>query len=129
MKEKGAKFDKVEIKYFYADYRGITAKEAISKEEDIIYVPKDGMITLNSAKQGVIGKKLIEKGVNLIYPNNSMLSTYVLSEQANPKTRWAWLFKAMPKTVNNFPIFFTEAEKVLLKGSPFLCMLIVHNDI
>ncbi len=120
MKSNGAKFDKIDIKYFYKDYRGIVAKEDIAKGENIIFVPLNGMITLRTAKSGVIGKKLAEKKVGLIYPNNSTLSTYVLSEIANPKSTWKLLFKALPRSVDNFPIFFTKAEKALLKGSPFL---------
>ena len=126
MKGKGAQFDKIGLKYFYADYRGIVAQENISKGEDIIYVPLAGMITLKMAKQGVVGKKLMDQSVSLIYPNNSFLSTYVLSELANPKTTWTWLFKALPKSVANFPIFFTNEERNLLTGSPFVCILTYH---
>ena len=123
MRDEKASFDKIDLKYFYADYRGVTAKETIAKDECVIYVPIKRMITLSMARKGEIGKKLMDQKVSLVYPNNSFLSTYVLSEKSNPKTEWTMLFDAMPKSVSNFPIFFTEEEKKLLAGSPFLRML------
>lgn len=120
MVEFGSKFNKMEIKEFSTDYRGVMAKEDIKKEETIVFVPKKGMLTLTMAKQGPIGKKIVSSGISLIYPNNSTLSTYVLTEQANPTTIWKLMFKALPKSVSNFPVFFTEKEKQLLTGSHFL---------
>eukprot|EP01022_Parablepharisma_sp_SALTPOND_P019559 TRINITY_DN3361_c0_g1_i1.p1 TRINITY_DN3361_c0_g1~~TRINITY_DN3361_c0_g1_i1.p1 ORF type:complete len:583 (-),score=90.94 TRINITY_DN3361_c0_g1_i1:4775-6523(-) len=120
MKAKGAKFDKIDLKYFYEDYRGVVAKEDVLKDEDIIFVPVSVMITLKMAKQSPVGKKLVDKKANLIYPNNSFLSTFVLYEAANPKSPWRLFFSTLPKSVSTFPIFLTEAEKALLAGSPFL---------
>lgn len=119
----GSKFTKIEMKIFYADYRGIIATQDIYKGEEIVFVPKDCMITLSMAKQAKIGKILVEKGVSLIYPNNSFLSTYVISEIKDPNTKWKLLFEALPKTVDNFPIFFKEQEKLILKGSDFLTQI------
>ncbi len=120
MKSLGAQFPKIELKYFRPHYRGIVATDTISKGDIIISVPKEGMITLRMAKQTMIGKKILDHGTSLIYPNNSLLSTYVLLEKANPKTSWAHLLEALPKSVSNFPIFFTKEEKALLTGSQFL---------
>ena len=78
------------------------------------------MITLRLAKDAPIGKKIVSKNANLIYPNNSTLATFVLWEKANPATQWSLIFKAMPQSVSNFPLFYTEEEKKLLTGSHFL---------
>jgi len=120
MKEQGTEMDKITIKYFSKDYRGIIAKKLIQKKEDVIFVPKCAIISLRTAKNGKIGQQLVEKKVSLAYPNNSFLSTYVLSEIANPASKWKVIFDAFPKNVSNFPIFFTETELNLLTGSPFL---------
>lgn len=120
IREQGAIFDKVSLKYFYVDYRGLVANAPIQKDGDILFVPENAMITLKMAKESPIGKKLKEYEANLIYPNNSTLSTYILNELADPRTPWLLFLKALPKSVASFPIFFTEEERKLLIGSQFL---------
>ena len=126
MKSLGAQFSKIELKYFRPDYRGVVATGVINKNDIIISVPKEGMITLRMAKQTIVGKKILDSGASLIYPNNSLLSTYVLLEKANPKTQWTLLIQAMPKSVANFPVFFTKEEKALLIGTQFLRIFLFH---
>jgi hypothetical protein len=116
----GSQFIKIELKYFYKDYRGIVATSNIGKGDVFVFVPKNGMITLSMAKQGRIGKKLVESGANLIYPNNSFLSTYVLTEINDPNSKWKLFIDALPKSVDNFPIFFSPKERQMLTGSGFL---------
>ena len=120
MNQNGSKLDKIALKYFAKDFRGIVAKEDIHRGEAVIFVPKSVMITLKTAKQGKIGAQVVAKNCSLTYPNNSFLSSYVLHEQAVPSSKWKILFDAFPKNVSNFPIFFTDSEKKLLTGSPFL---------
>jgi len=120
MKEKGAEFGKIELKYFYKDYRGVMATDDINENEVIISVPISIMITLEMAREASIGKQCLEKHANLIYPNNSLLSTFVLSEKANPGSPWSLFFKTLPQSVDNFPIFYNKAERNLLEGSNFL---------
>lgn len=116
----GAKFDKLLIKYFRKDYRGLIAKRAIQKDEIIIFVPKELLITVSLAKISPIGKIIIENEASFEYPNNTFLSMFVLIEKSNPNTKWKLLFEAFPKTVDNFPVFFKENEFKLLQGSPFI---------
>lgn len=119
MESLGSEFNKIELKYFYADYRGVVASEEIHKGDTLVYVPKGGMITLKMAREAKIGKILVDKKVSLIYPNNSVLSTFVITEMKNPHTKWKFFLESLPKSVSNFPIFFEEEEKNLLVGSPF----------
>jgi hypothetical protein len=125
MKEHGSKFDRIVLKHFGPDYRGIIAKENIERGEQIMYIPKSLLITLITARQSKIGTLIQAKNTTLIYPNNSLLSSYLLYEQANPSLPWKMLVSGFPKNVNNFPIFFTEAEKKLLAGSHFLSILLM----
>jgi hypothetical protein len=120
MKDNGATFSKITLKFFGPNYRGIVATSPLDKDEVVLSVPKEAIITLTMAKNTSIGKKITSSGTFLIYPNNSTLATYVLLERANPHTKWKYMIDAMPKSVSNFPIFFTEEEKSLLKGSQFL---------
>jgi hypothetical protein len=40
LKEGGSKYDKLKIRYYSADYRGVHAARDIKKGEIILYVPK-----------------------------------------------------------------------------------------
>jgi 16S rRNA C1402 (ribose-2'-O) methylase RsmI len=120
MRSLGSKFNKIALKTFATDYRGIVAINTIAKGEVIISVPKNAIITVRMGKETNIGKKVIESNTHLIYPNNSLLSVYVLLEKANPKTKWKYLIESLPKSVSNFPLFFNKKERALLTGSPFL---------
>jgi len=40
MKDGGSQFDKMKIRYYTADYRGVHAARDIKKGETILYVPK-----------------------------------------------------------------------------------------
>jgi hypothetical protein len=40
MREGGSKFDKIKIRYYTEDYRGVHAARDIKKNEIILYVPK-----------------------------------------------------------------------------------------
>jgi histone-lysine N-methyltransferase SETD3 len=116
----GAVLDKVALKYFYTDYRGLIANSHIGKEGEVLFIPEKAMITLKMARDSAIGVKLKSGDANLIYPNNSTLATFVLSEMVNPGSVWTLFLKALPKSVSSFPIFFTEEERKLLTGSLFL---------
>jgi hypothetical protein len=120
VKDKGAELDKVTLKYFTPSYRGLIANRDIKNGEEIITIPRSAIITLAMAKKGVVGAKIVEHKLDLIYPNNSTLATYVLTEMLNPKSDWVNLYQAFPKSVSNFPLFFTPAELKYFEGSHFI---------
>lgn len=55
MKEGGANFDNLKMRYYAPDYRGVHASRNIKKGETILYVPKDEIITLEMAQESPIG--------------------------------------------------------------------------
>jgi histone-lysine N-methyltransferase SETD3 len=69
-----------------------------------------------------VGKKMFEKGLRskLISPKHSFLSTFIMQERRKPDSLWQIYIDILPKCFSNFPIFFTDEEKILLKGSAFL---------
>lgn len=77
------------------------------------------MITLTKAKESIIGKKIKEAKLRLVYPNNSNLSHFVLEEQKNPNSKWNTYFKMLPQDLSSFPIFYTKSERKLLKNTVF----------
>ncbi len=63
LKEGGSEFDKLKIRYYTADYRGVHAARDIKKGETIFYIPKEQIITLEMAFASPVGKKMYEKGL------------------------------------------------------------------
>ena len=63
MKEGGANFDKLKLRYYGPDYRGVHAARDIKKGEQILYVPKKELITLEMAIDTPIGRKMFQKGL------------------------------------------------------------------
>jgi histone-lysine N-methyltransferase SETD3 len=118
----GSKFDKLKIRFYSPDYRGVHAARDIKKGEIILYVPKEQIITLEMAIGSPIGKKMFEKGLRqrLISPKHSFLATFIMQEKRKDKTIWEPYIDILPKAYNNFPIFYDEEEKKWLEGSPFL---------
>ena len=55
MKEEGADFTKLKLRYYAPDYRGVHAARDIKKGEIIVYVPLKEIITLEMAMACPIG--------------------------------------------------------------------------
>ena len=65
---------------------------------------------------------MYEKGLRqrLISPKHSFLGTYLLQEKKKEISKFAEYLDILPKSLRDFPIFFTKEEKEMLIGSPFL---------
>jgi histone-lysine N-methyltransferase SETD3 len=122
LKDGGSIYDKLKIRYYTADYRGVHAARDIKKGETILYIPKEQIITLEMAFASPVGKKMFDKNLRqrLISPKHSFLCTYIMQERRKPESEWNIYIDILPQSYSNFPIFFTDEEKELLKGSPFL---------
>lgn len=122
LKDGGSQYDKLKIRYYTADYRGVHAARDIKKGETILYVPKHQIISLEMAMASPIGKKMYEKGLRqrLISPKHSFLCTFIMQEKRKESSEWDTYIDILPKNLGNFPIFFTEEERKWLEGSPFL---------
>ena len=112
-------FPKLEIHFYSDEYRGVIAKSFIQKDEIIMTIPKECLISLETALNTDIGKeigKFMHKELNS--PKHCLLSAFLLENLKNEK--WKFYFDLLPKDFSNFPIFYTEKELEYLKGSPFL---------
>ena len=80
MKKDGAEFDKLKMRYYAPDYRGVHAARDVQKGETILYVPRKEIITLEMAMESPIGAKMKAKNhrSRLISPKHSFLATYVM---------------------------------------------------
>ena len=120
LKDKGAIFDKIDIVHYTSDHRGIITRNRISKGEIFMYVPIQAIITLEIAKQSVVVMKTIKLKGSLLSPKHSYLATFILQEMSKEDSEWKPYLNILPRSTDNFPIFFTKAEKELLKGTFFL---------
>ena len=120
-------FPKLEIHFYSDDYRGILAKNNISKNEIIMKIPKECIISLETALETDYGKKISDfMYTELNSPKHCLLSSFLLYEKKNPK--YAYYFNLLPHDYSNFPIFYTNRELEYLKGSPFLSQIIEKKE-
>ena len=116
-------FPKIEIQFYTDDYRGVVAKNKILKDEIIMAIPKQCLITLEVAFSTNYGKKISEFMYReLNSPKHCLLSSFILFEENNPI--YKYYFDLLPNDYSNFPIFYSKKELEYLKGSPFLNLII-----
>lgn len=122
MIEKGSDFSKLKLRYYAENYRGVHALNDIKNGDTVLFVPLPLIITLEMAFKSPIGKLMYEKGLRqrLISPKHSFLGTYLMQERRKEVTHFAQYLDILPKSLRDFPIFFTDEELAFLKGSPFL---------
>ena len=116
-------FTKLQIKFFSENHRGVFAKAKIYKEEAILRIPYEKLITLEYAKETPVGLDIINNGVFLQSPKHCFLAIVLLQEKINNDSKWKHYIDVLPKSYNNFPVFFNDNELEYLKGSPFLNLL------
>lgn len=123
--EGGSKFDKLKIRYYSPEYRGVHAARNIKKGEIILLVPLKQIITLEMAFESPVGRKMVQRNMRnrLLSPKHSFLSTYIMQERRKNVSEFDLYMDILPKDLSNFPIFFTPEEKAWLKGSPFLAQV------
>ena len=121
MKKDGAEFDKLKMRYYAPDYRGVHAARDVKKGETILYVPRKEIITLEMAMESPIGAKMKVKNhrSRLISPKHSFLATYIMQDRRKEKSYYDEYIDILPKAFDNFPIFYTMEERKWLEGSPF----------
>lgn len=83
MKKDGADFEKLKMRYYAPDYRGVHAAREIKKGETILYVPKKEIITLEMAMESPIGALMAAKNLRnrLLSPKHSFLSCFIMQEK------------------------------------------------
>jgi histone-lysine N-methyltransferase SETD3 len=114
-------FSKLEIEFYTDDHRGIVAKQDISKDEVILKVPKDMLISIELARTTTIGEQIATfMYIELNSPKHCLLTSYLLHEKALGKeSKWLNYLDILPKDYSSFPIFYSEEELSFLEGSPF----------
>lgn len=119
MTKDGAQFDKLKMRYYGPDYRGVHAARDIKKGETILYVPKKEIITLEMAMESPIGALMAARNMRnrLLSPKHSFLSCFIMQEKRKPTSYFKEFIDILPKNFTNFPIFYTVEERQWLEGS------------
>jgi len=118
-----AKFKDLELKYYTVDYRGVHAKNRMEKDQIILEVPLNLIMTSDKARESNIGQRIHSSGCQL-RSSHSWLACMLLEEKAKGDKSFYYPYIAtLPQHYRNMPTFFDEEEKKELKGSFTLKMI------
>jgi len=113
----GAKFPKFYLKFYSPEYRAIHALKRIEKDEDILYIPHDCIMTSDVAKASVMGRAIQASAVDL-RSKHSYLASYLLQErEKGARSKWHYYIVTLPRKFETIPLFFDDAQRAELKGS------------
>jgi len=118
LQENGCAFDPVEFRYYSEDFRGVHASKPICRVDTAFSIPKSLLVTVEMTKRSQIGEYLSK--AELLSPKHSHLAAFLLEEKHKRDSFWKSYISVLPEWYEEFPVYYTEQEKALLKGSPFL---------
>jgi len=117
LRQAGAKFPKLYLKYFGPEQRAIFTKGNIENGEQIMYIPHECILTSDVAKVSPIGQAILKSRIEL-RSKHSLLAAYLLSEKAKgSNSRWAAYIDILPSKFETVPIFFDLDLMAMLRGS------------
>jgi len=121
LSEGGASFPK--LNYFinrrntYTGCCTVRANARIERDEELFFIPFEFIMTSDIAKASDIGQKIINSNVEL-RSKHTYLASYLLQErEKGPSSKWNVYIQTLPKTFENIPFNFTDAQKAQLIGS------------
>ncbi|XP_014681916.1 PREDICTED: histone-lysine N-methyltransferase setd3-like [Priapulus caudatus] len=115
-KSKGIKADKVDTAKFGIGGFGLRASAEIQEEELFLSVPKDAMMTIETANKSSLGW-LIEIDPLLQNMPYVTLALHLLCEKFSSSSAWTSYINILPGTFT-VPLYFTLEEFQMLKGDP-----------
>ena len=119
MIEGGAEFNKLKIESYSESNRGVFSSDTIRAGETVLFIPMSQIMTLKKAEQSPVGQKLIEKEAQLrtedkfvqkLSRSHNFLAAFLLQEKTNKDSQFKDFLNLMPKSLNNFPVFFSDEE-------------------
>ncbi|KAL1510056.1 hypothetical protein ABEB36_004712 [Hypothenemus hampei] len=118
LKEHGAELNGCSVAHFEGYDLGIKAEQDIPQSSLVIVVPRELMISVETAQKGV-AEDLIEKVEILKSMPNVLLAIGLLIEKFTDNSFWKPYIDVLPKTYHTV-LYFTINELEELKGSPTL---------
>ncbi|ETO26066.1 SET domain containing protein [Reticulomyxa filosa] len=111
------KFPKLYLKFFSPEFRAINATDKIQKDEDVMYIPHDCIMTSEVAKASHLGQAITDSGIEL-KSKHSYLAGYLCEEREKGKaSHWYPYIDILPRNFETVPIFFGQDKLDMLKGS------------
>jgi len=117
MKENGAIFNKIQMRYYGVDYRGVHTMKDLTEGEVFLTVPENLIITAQKGKETPIGAKVAKANLDLSWDYLIYITIFLLTQFHDPNSSWKPYIEVYPKDVSSFPIYYTKEERELLKGS------------
>lgn len=116
----GAKFPKLMLQYYGEDSRGVCARETVSAQEMVLYVPHRYILTSEVARASSIGNALLSTGLE-VRSKHSYIAACLLEEREKTTNSFWWPYiSILPVKFANVPLFFPDDMLEWLKGSSVL---------
>ncbi|XP_068111092.1 actin-histidine N-methyltransferase [Hyperolius riggenbachi] len=107
-RDNGASSEGFELVEFPEEGFGLKATREIKAEELFLWVPRKLLMTVESAKNSVLGSLYSQDRI-LQAMGNITLAFHLLCERANPDSFWLPYIKTLPSTYDT-PLYFQEEE-------------------
>ncbi|XP_046774629.1 actin-histidine N-methyltransferase isoform X2 [Gallus gallus] len=113
--ENGASTEGFEIANFEEEGFGLKATREIKAEELFLWVPRKLLMTVESAKNSVLGSLYSQDRI-LQAMGNITLAFHLLCERANPNSFWLPYIQTLPSEYDT-PLYFEEDEVQYLRST------------
>ncbi|XP_042669445.1 actin-histidine N-methyltransferase isoform X2 [Centrocercus urophasianus] len=113
--ENGASTEGFEIANFEEEGFGLKATREIKAEELFLWVPRKLLMTVESAKNSVLGSLYSQDRI-LQAMGNITLAFHLLCERANPNSFWLPYIQTLPNEYDT-PLYFEEDEVQYLRST------------
>lgn len=114
---RGARFPKCQLKNIAPGCRATFARQPIHEDEEIMFIPRDYIITSNLSMSSDICTEIKHSGVE-IRSKHTYLASFLLQERDRKReSKWFPYIDILPKTFSNIPLFFDRDQLEGLKGS------------
>jgi histone-lysine N-methyltransferase SETD3 len=111
----GTIINKMEINDTQA-YRLVLANETILKNDVLLMVPFDMIISTNIVNESDIVKNIL-KTLYSFRSSHSAYACYLLSQSINELSKWKYYLNALPENYSTVPIYFNQNQLLELQGS------------
>lgn len=115
--KRGSRFSKCQLRTVASGCRATFAREPIKEDEEIMFIPREYIITSDVSMASDICREIKSSGVE-IRSKHTYLASYLLQERDKGRSsHWFPYIDILPKTFSNIPLFFERKELDLLQGS------------
>jgi hypothetical protein len=121
--ERRYKFEKIKLRYYSADNRGLVAARDIEKGDTFITIPIHDLVFI---ARSPLMNELIKLNAASQINGEALWAAYLCEQMSDPESKIDNIqpyLDVLPKTFAEFPQCYTDAEIEMLKGSPFVSII------